>query len=199
MQLERSFLVVPGLVSERDCERIIAAGEAAELSEGTVQYDPTDQVRSSSVAWLYDTPEHTWLFDRLTNFVGYVNRRLWNWDIGRPESLQYTSYGPDQYYKWHADQHERPYAANERWGGLTRKVSLSVMLNDGDEYEGGDFEIEHLGETPDRLRKRIESLTGGRGRGSMIIFPSHLYHRITPVNSGVRKSLVAWFLGPPFT
>jgi len=29
-------------------------------------------------------------------------------------------------------------------------------------------------------------------KGSVIIFPSYLLHRVTPVTSGLRKSLVLW-------
>ena len=33
---------------------------------------------------------------------------------------------------------------------------------------------------------------------SIVIFPSNKWHRVRPVTSGVRKSLVTWFRGPPF-
>ena len=35
-------------------------------------------------------------------------------------------------------------------------------------------------------------------RGTAVIFPSFLVHRVAPVISGVRKSLVSWISGPPF-
>ena len=34
--------------------------------------------------------------------------------------------------------------------------------------------------------------------GSIIVFPSFLQHRVAPITKGIRYSLVAWFLGPPF-
>ena len=33
-------------------------------------------------------------------------------------------------------------------------------------------------------------------RGTVVAFPSFLYHRVTPVTSGLRKALVAWIAGP---
>jgi predicted 2-oxoglutarate/Fe(II)-dependent dioxygenase YbiX len=33
-------------------------------------------------------------------------------------------------------------------------------------------------------------------RGSVLAFPSFLYHRVTPVTGGVRRALVAWIAGP---
>jgi hypothetical protein len=35
-------------------------------------------------------------------------------------------------------------------------------------------------------------------KGSIIVFPSFLWHRVKPVTRGVRYSLVLWHLGYPF-
>ena len=32
--------------------------------------------------------------------------------------------------------------------------------------------------------------------GSIIVFPSFVEHRVTPVTEGIRYSLVSWFVGP---
>ena len=34
--------------------------------------------------------------------------------------------------------------------------------------------------------------------GDMIIFPSFIDHKVSPVTKGIRYSIVAWFGGPPF-
>jgi PKHD-type hydroxylase len=65
---------------------------------------------------------------------------------------------------------------------------MTVQLTDGTDYQGGDFEI---------MRGRdIEQLP--KGKGTVLIFPSYLLHRVTPVTSGVRKSLVLWLGGASF-
>jgi PKHD-type hydroxylase len=46
--------------------------------------------------------------------------------------------------------------------------------------------------------QRLKTLSEVRQIGTAVIFPSHLYHRVTPVTAGTRRSLVAWFVGPPF-
>ena len=33
--------------------------------------------------------------------------------------------------------------------------------------------------------------------GTLIVFPSYLHHRVTPVTKGTRYSLVIWCLGMP--
>jgi len=35
-------------------------------------------------------------------------------------------------------------------------------------------------------------------KGSIIVFPSFLWHRVKPVTKGTRYSLVVWNLGYPF-
>ena len=35
-------------------------------------------------------------------------------------------------------------------------------------------------------------------KGSVIVFPSFVWHRVKPVTKGVRYSLVMWNLGYPF-
>ena len=36
------------------------------------------------------------------------------------------------------------------------------------------------------------------GKGSIIVFPSFMWHRVTPVTSGLRYSLVNWNCGDPW-
>ena len=37
-----------------------------------------------------------------------------------------------------------------------------------------------------------------RGRGTVVMFPSFLGHRVTRVTRGRRVALVSWIYGPPF-
>ena len=63
-----------------------------------------------------------------------------------------------------------------------RKISLVVQLSDSDDYVGGDFEIQ--------TGRGVQSVS--RTKGTVALFPSFLFHRVTPVISGTRKSLVLW-------
>ena len=72
------------------------------------------------------------------------------------------------------------------------------MVNAGDEilkYPASDF-FSIIFPSANRvvLKKCKEILT----QGSIIIFPSHVWHRVKPVTKGVRYSLVVWHLGYPF-
>jgi PKHD-type hydroxylase len=71
---------------------------------------------------------------------------------------------------------------------LPRKLSFSLILSNPNEYIGGDFEI--------LIGKKSSPIIQTRGR--VIAFPSFVMHRVTPLTSGVRKSIVFWALGPKF-
>ena len=58
-------------------------------------------------------------------------------------------------------------------------------MSDSNDYVGGDFEF-------DEIKTNVDF----KSQGTIIVFPSYLRHRVLPVTSGVRKSLVAWFYGP---
>jgi len=101
------------------------------------------------------------------------------------EPLQYSEYGVGGEYGWHRDIHDNPYP-----NGLVRKVSFSTILND--DFVGGEFDIETKNPAD---KKRYD--TFNNKKYNTIIFPSHMWHRVRPVKSGIRKSIVGWVLGPP--
>ena len=70
-----------------------------------------------------------------------------------------------------------------------RKLSMTVQLSDPETYEGGEFYF-YDG------NKKTEPLL--QEQGSIIIFDSREWHRISPVTEGVRYSLVSRTLGPAF-
>ena len=78
---------------------------------------------------------------------------------------------------------------NKLWDVVANKL-WTVQLSNGDDYEGGDFQLRDG--TGEGLDNSIYN------RGSILVFPSFLLHRVTPVTSGTRKTLVAWFEGKRF-
>lgn len=199
MRLRHPYCIIGQAFSAEFCRRVIDLGEAAKTVDATVTRDPSNTVRNSTVAWLRRTDESAWLYEAVDRAVHETNQRLWNWRLSMAESMQYTHYGAGQHYGWHADQRRKPYPDDDtRWPGLLRKLSVAVCLADSDDYEGGDFIIETLETPPDRPGKRLKTLREMRRMGAMLIFPSHLYHRVAPVTAGRRRSLVAWYVGPPF-
>ena len=91
----------------------------------------------------------------------------------------------DVKYDWHHDvwwENTKPH---------DRKLSVVLQLSSQDKYTGGNFEFN----APEINPLEIEPF---RQQGSILIFPSFLFHRVTPILSGTRYSLVSWIEGPKF-
>jgi PKHD-type hydroxylase len=73
---------------------------------------------------------------------------------------------------------------------------LHVVYQHPEDYEGGELEFDFRNMDPDKptIRKCAEI----KPRGSIVVFPSHVWHRVKPVTKGTRYSLVIWNLGYPF-
>ena len=77
---------------------------------------------------------------------------------------------------------------------------MTCQLTDGSEYKGGELEFDFRDYDP-ALRDELKHVVQAKEilpKGSIIIFPSNIWHRVKPVTSGSRYSLVLWHLGNPF-
>ena len=103
------------------------------------------------------------------------------YDIDGFDSFQYTKYKNKQHYNWHFD-------CFTEYHVYERKMSAVILLSDPSKYGGGELQIVTDGniEKPVSIKPPI---------GSVIFFASWMPHRVVPVKSGVRKSLVAWIMG----
>jgi PKHD-type hydroxylase len=118
-----------------------------------------------------------------------------NWDFS--ESCQFTKYKLNQFYDWHCDSWDQPYnnLDNKDTHGKIRKLSVTCSLSDPKDYKGGELEFQFRNtDDPTPTRPCLEILP----RGSIVVFPSFVWHRVKPVTEGTRYSLVIWNLGYPF-
>jgi len=142
-----------------------------------------DHMRITKVAWMERNPQTAWLYARLEEAVLQLNAEFYKFDLfGLNESFQYTVYdGVDGgHYNWHVDIGATDYEP--------RKISLSLQLTDPSCYRGCNLVLE-AGDGP---------YVAEKARGTLIAFPSYVLHRVTPIESGIRKSLVIWVSGPEF-
>ena len=156
-------------------------------------YDIDKKIRISDVVWTNDQ----WIYDTIWPFMEEANERAgWKYDIRYAESMQITRYKKGGFYYFHKDGKSDHLSAydmpdNEFMHGHVRKLSMTVLLNDN--YEGGEFQFATLN------KEKCEISTPEfNKKGSIIVFPSDMEHRVAPVTKGIRYSLVTWFLGPPF-
>ena len=157
--------------------------------------------RNSHNTWV---PSSHWLGGFMWHYIERANRENFLYDLRciDGESMQYTQYGPGQFYSWHNDSglacHYKPVTVGNRMEGraqdfveenteLVRKLSFVLQLSDPDDYEGGNLQL---------LDESGVSYFAPRKRGTIILFGSRTQHRVLPVKSGLRKSIVGWTVGP---
>jgi len=153
--------------------------------------------RNSDLVWLNDN----WIYRELHPYIHIANRNAgWNFQWDRSESCQFTKYKLNQYYDWHCDSWDRPYKKEGPDNGKIRKLSMTCQLTDGSEYTGGELEFDFRNYDP-HMRDENKHQVAAKEilpKGSIIVFPSFVWHRVKPVTSGTRYSLVMWNLGWPF-
>lgn len=125
--------------------------------------------------------KYSWLSDKILKAVTDYNKQHFNFDISAGVSqIDLLRYGSGGKYDWHQDV---------LWGKRThRKITMIIQLSDSEDYQGGELQFKH----------RDVDMSEFRRRGSAFLFPSCLHHRIVPLTSGQRQSVVAWVNGLRF-
>jgi len=168
------------------CDRLIARANELPAEAGAIGSGRSGMpdVRRSVVRWLDIDGLDKWIAQDIMFFANKANRNSFGFDIVGPDAAQFTEYHATDNgkYDWHQDI---------SWGNPApygRKLSFVAQLTDSSEYEGGDFEFFRIPSPGAEFRRR----------GAVLVFPSFLQHRVTPVTAGVRQSLVSWIEGPKF-
>jgi PKHD-type hydroxylase len=146
------------------------------------QYDPNIK-KTADVTPLAWSRAKNYVSD-LLEYSTFTNQMYFGFDI-YPFSdhlcVNHNQYNAEKQgeYDWHYD-------------GLIKDVydvKLTVVLNiSTGPVEGGGFELFSNG-GPKRIYEIDEP-------GTLLIFPSWLYHRVLPVTKGTRKTLSMWLIGP---
>lgn len=176
--------IYENLFTQNEIELIHKLASEIPSSQGTVGKSSVDErMRKSEVKW-FDRREtkYEFIYRKIAQAVINANKRRYHFNLsGMVENIQYTIYntksGPS-YYHFHADSGRvAPY----------RKLSITVQLSDEKDYQGGDLQFQIVKEPMSVTKKK----------GTAIIFPSNLQHRVLPITEGERISLVCWISGPP--
>lgn len=176
------FAYVNDIFSKEQCEQIIQIGKEIGLKASCVgEVSKLDtEWRKSKNNWLVVGGGYDWVFRDMTFASTYMNDKHFKFDLtGFTEGIQFAEYNaPDGGYGSHTDN---------IFGGVIRKLSISVQLSDESSYEGGDLCMNYGKE-----------FVMPRKQGTVVAFPSSTLHRVAPVTKGTRHSLVGWITGPQF-
>jgi len=158
-----------------------------------VEIKKLKKARDSDVVWMNDP----WIQKEIIPYVHASNKEAgWNFQWDSSETSQFTIYTKGQYYGWHQDSGDEPSLFRGPKGveKKIRKLSMSISLSGQKEYIGGnlEFDFNRTVKNKPHVCQEINS------KGSLVVFPSFVWHRVTPVTKGTRYSLVSWHLGDPF-
>ena len=206
MNLEYYYWYFKSAIPPKICDDIIEYGKSQQEQIAlTGDYDPNkvsdddikdvSKKRKSNIVWMDDR----WIYKEIQPYIHQANVNAgWNFQWDFSESCQFTKYKLNQFYDWHCDSWSQPYNKPEDLNthNKIRKLSVTVSLSDETEYEGGDFEFDFRND--DKGSNQPQICKEIRPKGSVVVFPSFVWHRVKPVTSGTRYSLVIWSLGWPF-
>lgn len=194
---------LPALLTPAECDRVIRhALTHYQPQQGVVgQGNQTraDQMRRSIVRWLdFADLDLLWLYRRIESKILEANAQAFGYHLQHSFSpeIQFTEYhGSDEgHYDWHTDN------ASTMRAPFDRKLSFVLQLSSRTPqpgrlirrtrpgYTGGEFELDP---NADPLPPRAYT-----DAGDALIFRSSLRHRVKPVTSGIRYTLVTWVKGP---
>jgi len=200
MILKEYFWYFKKAISNEICDKIYELGFSQKSKIGTVGTQVTGKklkkVRNSNVSWLNDQ----WIYKTIDPFFITANRSAdWNFDFDYYESCQFTKYSKGQHYTWHADGFPEAYndPNNLNYYNKIRKLSGVLFLSHPKEYKGGEFLFDLRNKENQKsniipLNKEICA------KGTIVIFPSFVWHKVKPVIKGKRHTLVIWALGKKF-
>ena len=175
MELFNSWQWQKGEIPDEICDYIINNIDDNLYKKGEVANNKLNSARNVNI----QTTNINWINALLGGYIRYANSENFHYNLSDNdiESAQISKYSVGEYYDEHIDFGKD--------NNLTRKLSLTVQLSDENDYEGGDL-IFYTGSVREQAP---------RGKGSVIVFDSRLYHEITPVSKGTRYSLVKWYHG----
>ena len=149
---------------------------------------PNESYTNAKIGYVYLNEKSLPYYDILTQHARRWNDEYWHMDVLGVfvcfDLIQYSA--PHGGMHWHFDLST---------GGTTtanRKVNIITQLSDPDDYEGGDLQLFVPHE-----KKDFPVVTAPKEKGSALVFPPWIAHRVTPVTKGVRTSVVTYLHGPP--
>ena len=186
------YVIADAMFSDEQLTEIIRYCDSKQIGKAVIggENSLNDSIRIAKTGFHRPTPENTDLFEMLIQAAESINDHFYQFDLWGFESFQYTVYDePGAHYDYHPDMIFGEFQLSDDLK-MPRKLSFSLILSDPDEYTGGQFEIMY--QNPDKT-SIVE-----QPKGRIIAFPSYVLHRVTPIRSGVRKSIVFWVTGPKF-
>ena len=188
MILKHPYWFFKDVIPHHVCDLIVKDCLNRKAKKGLVGNQSNDDLkhvmstRDSNIVFVNEP----WIHNLIQPYIRTANKNAgWNFQLGLPEEIQFTVYNKNQFYDWHSDSFPEPFK-----NGYIRKISSTLLLNDSSEFKGGEFWF-----SIEEDRKVCEELNS---KGSLVVFPSFIRHKIAPITKGTRYSMVTWNNGDPW-
>ena len=185
-----NYVYKKDFLTKEECNKLIEEGrknlKKATVFKGEKEESANDpRRRNTNVSFFLSGSPVQSIIEKIIDELCSLGSTLYGTHITDIEPVQYAEYEKEMFYGWHTDSSINP---SEKF---KRDLSVSLILNRKDEYTGGSLQMI----TPSGIS--IDNIITPRDvedqeQGTLIVFPSSMIHQVTPVLSGVRKSLVLW-------
>lgn len=199
-----AFYIFPQAIEKKECKRLLKYclqnsdfEEASVIKSGYSDVSGADtddksetkhETRKTAVSFITD--RENLMNDLVWGFIRQANAEFFKYKLDYFQAIQFARYQDGGHYDWHQDASPQD-LANEG-----RKLSLTFSLTDDTEYDGGLLQF-YNGDKP-YVDKDHDVERDIKSVGTVIVFDSRDWHRVTPVTKGVRYSIVCWTVGPNF-
>jgi len=202
-----AFYIFPKAISKKECNKYLkyclqnsnfedASTIVSGFSDTAEKTDDVkkrqkfnSEMRKTDVSFITD--RNNLMNELVWGFLREANKQFFNYNLDYFQAIQFARYQNGGHYDWHQDANGDP-----QLGPESRKLSLTMSLTDHTTYDGGYLEF-YNGDKP-LEHEEHNVVKDVKDQGSVIVFDSRDWHRVTPVTKGVRYSIVCWTVGPNF-
>ena len=200
-----AFYIFPNAIPKKECKTLLKYclkhsdfEDASVINRGFTDVNDGEEVEESSrkdhemrktaVSFIID--KEKMMNEIVWGFIRQANAEFFNYSLEYFQAIQFARYKDGGHYDWHQDASPQD-LANEG-----RKLSLTMSLTDDTTYDGGLLQFYNGGKVYEDKDHDVEKDI--KAVGSVIVFDSRDWHRVTPVTKGTRYSIVCWTVGPNF-
>ena len=184
------IFVKKGFLDSEDCKRfrnIIASspGKPAIVADGGEE--SLDLYTRQTTQITVDDPARDEIRNRLMEIKPELEKHF-----GLPlkdcEFPRFLSYKEGDFFARHRDKTDNPDLSD---GIKNRQVSIIILLNGEEMFSGGALTFYDLIPDP---RLKMHGFPLQAEEGLLVAFSSQTLHEVQPVTSGIRHSIVTWFI-----
>ncbi len=172
------MIIIPGIISEADAKHTVNTISALPWHPGdNPNPEYREKIKRNEELKAEDSETAKIVCQGLQDAIlkhNVVRTTLFPYKMVLPSLNRYSGGGS---YNRHADH------ALQGTPHLRSDISMTLFLSDPADYYGGELTLEYVSGETKRFKEE---------RGTIVFYPSHVLHYVTPVTQGTRYAAVSW-------